>query len=110
VGGLIKKLFFVGQNIRRGYLSGESMKLKKVEPRVTFSVAHLHRVWLIPAFLLNFPKKVLLFSFPLSISAKHVHWASYSDLLGFSYNLCTRRGVSRFVSGPNGPPGLEIGN
>ena len=65
----------------------ESMKLKKVEPRVTISVAHLHRVWLIPAFFLNFPKKVLLFFFPLSISAKRVHWASYSDLLGLSYNV-----------------------
>jgi hypothetical protein len=63
------------------------MKLKKVEPRVTISVAHLHRVWLIPAFFLNFPKKILLFFFPLSISAKRVHWASYSDLLGFNCNV-----------------------
>ncbi len=79
----MKKLFFVGQSIRRGYLSRESMKLQKVKPQVTISVAHLYRVWLIPASFLNFPKKVLLFFFPLSISTKHVHWASYSDLLGF---------------------------
>gem|GEM_PF-1504476 len=77
---------------------------------MTISVTHLHRVWLIPAFFLNFPKKVLLFFFPLSISAKRVHWASYSDLLGLILNIYIKRGLSRFPPGPNGPPGLEIGS
>lgn len=76
------------------------MKLQKVKPQVTISVAHLYRVWLIPASFLNFPKKVLLFFFPLSISTKHVHWASYSDLLGFGRNLYTkRRAVKIFFRG-----------
>jgi len=30
-------------------------KSKKVEPRVTISVAHLHRVWLIPALFSQLP-------------------------------------------------------
>ena len=65
------------------------MRLKKVEPQVTISLCQLYHVWFIPASFLNFPKKVLLFFFPLSISAERIHWASYSDLLGFDSNLYT---------------------
>jgi hypothetical protein len=86
------------------------MKLKKDEPRVTISVAHLHRVWLIPAFFLNFPKKLLLFFFPLSISAKRVHWASYSDLLGLNCNVYMINRDVKIFWGPNGPRGLQIGS
>jgi len=84
------------------------MKLKKVEPRVTISVAHLHRVWLIPAFFLNFPKKILLFFFPLSISAEHIHWASYSDLLGLDFNLYTIKTTVKDYFRPQ--PIAETGN
>jgi len=80
--------------IRRDEFTGW-VKLKKVEPQVTISVAQLYHVWLIPAFFLNFPKEVLRFFFPLSISAEHLHWASYFDLLGSTWNLNTIKGLSR---------------
>jgi len=63
----------------------QSTRSKKVEPQVTISVAQLYHVWFISVSLLNFPKEGLPFFFPLSISAEHVHRASYSDLLGLDY-------------------------
>ena len=68
---------------------------QKIEPQVTFQLpafaALVH-----PAFFSQLPRRKFCASFfPLSISAEHIDWASYSDLLGSECNLNTMRWLSR---------------
>ena len=74
---------------------------------MTVSVAHLHRRF-IPAFFLNFPLKVLYFFFPLSISAEHIHWASYLDLSGFNQIVPTKKKTVKKFLWAKEPSKLKI--